>query len=129
MIEVLGAGRPFAEFVLSEPARCPNCAQTILENTLVRCEGEIGNAMAPVREYAPCWDETDVVLVDEEHLREAEAAVTGCEHCVEGGEMTFDYVLDAVTQRDPSVTEYVMCRPARCSKCRHEVTEKTFVVV
>ena len=129
LTEVLGAASPFSEYVLGESARCPNCSQPILETTLVRCEGELeGETPNAIRDFTPSWDDTNVVLVDEILLSEAEASLSGCEQCVENGEMTFDYILDSVTQCDPAVTEYVMCRPAKCPCCHHEVTEKTFIV-
>jgi hypothetical protein len=79
-------------------------------------------------EYEPCWEETNVVLVDETVLVEAQAHITGCEQCVPYAEITFDYILDAVTEHDPAVTEYVLCRAAKCPRCNEEVTEKTFVI-
>ena len=71
----------------------------------------------------------DVVLVDEGVLLEAQGYLDACEHCApNAAAMTFDYLLDAVTGSDPTLTEYLMWRPARCPRCRREVTEKTLVV-
>jgi len=129
LVEVLGANDPMTEYVLCAPAECPNCGKPIVENTLVRCEGERGDEAAPVvKEYEPIWEETNVVLVDDATLAEAQNFITGCEQCVPYAEMTFDYILDEVTKRDPAETEYVLCRPAKCPRCNHEVTEKTFII-
>jgi hypothetical protein len=129
LIEVLGAIGPTTEYMICAAAQCPNCSQPIAENTLVRCEGERTEEMAnALVEYEPCWEETNVVLVDEAVLSEAQAHITGCEQCVPYAEMTFDYILDAVTERDPASTEYVLRRPAKCPRCNEDVTEKTFVI-
>jgi hypothetical protein len=100
----------------------------MFENTWVRCQGDTEDcASEAVKEYVPNWEETNIVLVEESVIAEAEACISGCEHCVANTEETFDYILDMVTQCDPSVTEYLLCCPARCPRCGHEVTEKTFV--
>jgi hypothetical protein len=123
--EVLGATGPSSEYVVCVPARCPSCAQPIIENTLVRCEGDAPNAALY---FGQCWEENKVVLINETLLSEAQAFISGCEHCCDpSAEIAFDYILDALTECDPTITEYVMCRPAKCSRCHHEVTEKTLV--
>ena len=127
LIEVLVGPNPAAEYVMSEPAHCPNCSRPMFENTLVRCDGERDEQFDVIREYEPNWEETNVVLVDEHVIAEAEACLTGCEHCVANTETTFDYILDAVTEFDPTMTEYVLCTPAKCPRCGHAVTEKTFI--
>ena len=128
LVEVLGAANPMTEYVMSEPGRCPNCSRPMFENTLVRCEGERDDyPVETIKYYEPDWEETNVVLVDDMMVAEAEAFISGCEHCVANTETTFDYILDAVTEYDPTVTEYVLCEPAKCPRCGHEVTEKTFV--
>jgi hypothetical protein len=129
IIEVLGAAGPISEYVLCAPARCPNCAQPIVENTLVRCEGELEDDApnAPL-DFGRCWDENNnVVLINEAILSEAQASISGCEHCDASAGIAFDYILDAVTKCESTITEYVMCRAAKCPRCHHEVTEKTLV--
>jgi hypothetical protein len=128
LAETLGHSNMAIEYVMSEPAFCPNCSRPMFENTFVRCEGEQDDCrVEAIREYEPNWEETNVVLIDETLIAQAEACISGCEHCVANTETTFDYVLDAVTQLDPSFTEYVLCGPAKCPRCGHDVTEKTFV--
>jgi len=56
LIEVLAAGSAIAEYVLSAPARCPNCSQPILENTLVRCEGDGDDLVSVDLDFGRCWD-------------------------------------------------------------------------
>jgi len=127
MVEVLGAAGSATEFVLCGAAKCPNCAEPIVENTLVRCEGERDEDVAIMPDDL-CLDDTNVILIDEPLLAEAEAAITGCEHCVANAEMTFEYILDAITEHDPTTTEYVICRPAKCPRCAHEITEKSLII-
>jgi hypothetical protein len=130
LVEILGALSPQSEYVVCAPAFCPNCDQPIVESTLVRCEGEIGEATAaPMPDLTPCSDDVNVVLINEQLLCEVQTFISGCERCSATAQMTLDYILDAVTGHDPSVTEYVMCRPATCSRCKREVTEKTLVAV
>ncbi len=128
--EVLGASGPVTEYVLCAPARCPNCSEAITEGTLVRCDGERDeeNIAAVVRELEPSIEDTNVVLIDEPVLSEAQKFVAGCGQCFPGAEMTFDYILDEVTGCDPTATEYVLCHPAKCPRCAQEITEKTLVV-
>jgi hypothetical protein len=128
LLEVVGGAHPSTYYLMSEPAHCPACRRPMFENTLVLCEGESEQYPAEaIREFEPNWEETNVVLIDDVVIAEAQACISGCEHCVANTETTFDYVLDAVTKYDPAVTEYVLCGPAMCPRCGHEVTEKTFV--
>ena len=74
-------------------------------------------------------EEIDIALVDESLLALAEKWLSACERCAENAVVALDYVLDALTGSDPSRTEYVMCRPARCPFCLGEITEKTLVAL
>ena len=74
-------------------------------------------------------EEINIVLVDENIIQEAEEWLSACEHCADVSGLTLDYILDALTGSDPQVTEYMMCRPARCPFCASEVQEKTCVAV
>jgi hypothetical protein len=71
---------------------------------------------------------TNLAVVDEADVLEAQGYIYACEQCAENAVITFDYVLDGVTGCDPILTEYVMCRAARCPRCRSEVSPKTRVV-
>jgi len=79
--------------------------------------------------FEPCWEETEIVFIDEPTLLEAQAYTCGCEYCSDNLEITFDYVLDAVTECDPRGTEYLLCHPATCVSCGREISEKTFVAI
>lgn len=129
LIEDLGVSHPMSEFVMADSTLCPNCDSPILEDTLVRCEGEPSRVTHAVYPTSASMDDTEVVLVDEPLLAEAACWISGCQRCTKGAEMMFDYVLDAVTNSDDPNTEYVMCRPIHCPRCQREVTEKTFIVV
>ena len=78
--------------------------------------------------FSPRIEDIDVVLVEEALLLEAQEYLSACEHCVENAALPFDYLLDAVTGCDPTITDYVMCRPAKCPACFRQITEKTLVV-
>jgi len=56
LTEVVGPGRTITEYVLCTPARCPNCSQPIVENTLVRCEGGGDDASDASLDFGRCWD-------------------------------------------------------------------------
>lgn len=130
LIEVLGVSHPMSEFVMADPAVCPNCDSPIFEDTLVRCEGEPRRQIAVSYPATPFLDDdTNVVLVNESLLAEAAAWISGCQCCTKGAEMTFDYILDAIMDSEDPNTEYVMCRPVHCPRCQGEVTEKTCIVV
>ena len=73
--------------------------------------------------------EVDIVLIDEDVLAEVEQWVAGCQQCTDNAATALDYVLDAVTGCDPTVTTYLMRRPVRCQTCSGWVTEKTLVTV
>jgi hypothetical protein len=127
--ELLSPVNPVTEYILCAPARCPSCAERIIEGTLVRCVGEDADDVEIIdREFDPTLEDADVVLVDERVLREAQGFVAGCGQCIPSAEMTFDYILDEVTGCDPTSTEYVLCHPAKCPRCAREITEKTLVV-
>jgi len=74
-------------------------------------------------------EETNIVLVDEPSLYEAQHWVSACRACSPDAGISFDYILDAITGCDPSVTEYVLCRPATCPACGGLIAEKTLVLV
>jgi hypothetical protein len=75
-------------------------------------------------------EETNIVLVDETLLAEAEGWIESCEQCSESSESaeySFDQILDSVTGCDPAQTDYLMYRVARCPRCYSDITEKTLV--
>jgi len=110
------------ELFLSCPAECPRCGSSIVEKTLVRVGTQPGC-------LEPNPEDTDVVFIDQPTLLEAQMFISGCEYCEpERAEISFDQVLDGITGCDPTVTEYVICHPARCSHCNHDVMEKTLVL-
>ena len=68
-----------------------------------------------------------VVLLDSATVREAESLIDSCEQCNPKAEIPFDWILDRVTGRDPSVTDYILKTPAHCPNCRRLVKEKTLI--
>ena len=74
-------------------------------------------------------EETNIFLVDEFFLREAMDWVSACENCETAATHSFDYILDATTGSDPTMTEYILCRPAICPQCSGHITEKTRIKI
>ena len=76
----------------------------------------------------PSPEERFITLVNVAVLRKAEKLIKSCEYCnPEGAEIPFDSLLDRVTASDPSVTDYVLERPAMCPFCCRKVLERTLV--
>jgi hypothetical protein len=111
--------------VLCSPTECPRCASPIVEGTLLDCDG---SALEDYKFFDIDIEEQDIVLIDEPALLEAQNFIGACERCSEIAELPFDQVLDALTGCDPTVTEYLLCRPAKCGSCEHDVLEKTLIV-
>ena len=78
--------------------------------------------------YEPALTEIEIVLVDEEVLLKAQSMIVSCESCADDADITLDYLLDEITGCEPTRTEYLLHRPARCPYCFHAVTEKTLIV-
>jgi hypothetical protein len=114
------------DYILCEPAKCGKCGAAIIESTLVVLKPADSDG-PPLLYFDVPIEETNIVLVDEDLLSEAEEWIGFCEHCNEECEHSFDQILDALTECDPTNTDYLMCREARCSRCHNPVTEKTLV--
>jgi len=74
-------------------------------------------------------EEIEVVLVNEAIVERAEEWIAGCQLCCENTPHVLDYLLDALMGCDPTVTEYIMYRPARCPFCTSSITEKMLISV
>jgi hypothetical protein len=125
--EITGRGGT-TEYVLCEAAKCPACARRVVETTRVSFDGERGRAQDKSDFFDPPLEETIIVLVDENTLEAAQAMIVGCQCCSSRAEVSFDSILDELTGCDPKVTEYVLCKPARCPLCRRQITERTLVL-
>ena len=42
-------------------------------------------------------------------------------------EISFEVILDTLTDNDPAVTDYIMREPAKCPTCKRAILENTFV--
>jgi len=127
LYEVLG-NTGSTEYFLAVPTECPRCSAQIFEKTLIDFYGKAKAALDQVQYFDSRDEDQDVVFVDEPTLIEAQGFISACEHCSDRAEIAFDQLLDAVTGCDPTITEYVICHAARCSRCSHSVMEKTLVV-
>jgi hypothetical protein len=78
--------------------------------------------------FDPAWEDTSIVLIDLEVLRQAEDQVLSCESCLpKSAQVPFDWLLDWLTNSDSSITDYLLPRPAVCPRCKAEILEKTLV--
>lgn len=69
--------------------------------------------------FDPPMESTNVVLIDEELIRRAEARIQNCEFCHrDTADIPLDWVFDQLTNCDPSNTDYVLSRPAGMSNVR-----------
>jgi len=118
------------EAALPEPARCPVCFSIVEETTLVAFRSDVDFVESPTDAdyYDPPLEEMTVRLVGENLRAAAQSMISGCDQCCDCPEITFDCILDELTGCDPKSTEYILCRPARCPRCRRDVTERTIVL-
>jgi hypothetical protein len=114
------------DYILCEPAKCGRCGASVIESTLVVLK-PVDTDDPPLLYFDVPIEETNVVLVHEDLLTEAEEWIACCENCHEQCEHSFDQILDALTECDPTKTEYLICRAAKCPQCHNSVTEKTLV--
>jgi len=77
--------------------------------------------------FHPAPEQLQVVLIAIDPIGRLQTMIESCEHCDSSAEIPFDRVLDGVTGREPSVTDYILESPAQCPVCRSKVTEKTLV--
>jgi hypothetical protein len=77
-----------------------------------------------------CWrDQAELVTVDFTIAKKAAQRIESCEHChPNDAEIPFDWLLAEVTGKRESY-EFMLSEPARCPHCKHEITEKTLIVV
>jgi hypothetical protein len=125
--EVLDRSSGATNYFIDERATCPSCARPIIQSTFVDFVAA-SDLDSQETAFNPPFEETNIVLVNESQLREAQACIIACESCSDGAEISFDYLLDAVSGCDPSTTEYLMPHPVHCPRCFRKVTEKTLVV-
>ena len=79
--------------------------------------------------FDPPIEQREFVFVNHEIAAKAVFQVGACEGCnPPESEIPFDRILDSVTGRDPSVTDYILEAPVRCPYCRLEIREKTLVM-
>lgn len=72
-------------------------------------------------------DRIDLIVVSVDNLCAAQSLIDGCEACSEEAEIPFDWILDRVTGRKGSTTDYFLIEPAACPRCKGAITEKTLV--
>jgi hypothetical protein len=69
----------------------------------------------------------NIVALSAATIRRAQEAISSCEACNNDAELPFDWILDEVTGRDGSSTDYFLTEPAKCPRCGGSVIEKTLV--
>jgi len=76
----------------------------------------------------PTWEETRIVLIDESLILRAQREILSCEECNPSeAETPFVSILDEITGCDPTVTDYVLAKPAKCPRCFREIKEKSLI--
>ena len=115
---------------LSEPVKCPSCSNIVSEETLVAFRNAMDSSEGSVGAdyFDPPLEDMMIHLVGENLRAAAQSMISGCDHCCDCPEITFECILDELTGCDPKSTEYILCRPARCPRCRRDVTERTIVL-
>jgi hypothetical protein len=74
-------------------------------------------------------DQIRVIAVGGTALRQGQELIVGCEFChPDDAEIPFDWILDKVTGRRGSTTDYILTELALCPNCKCELIEKTLVV-
>jgi hypothetical protein len=122
--DVMGRTDRLTNYIVCEPANCTRCGAAIVETTLVHPE----DPAAATIDFDVPTELTDIRLIDEALLRDAEGWVVSCENCsLQTAEYSFDQILDSLTGSDPTKTEYVLCREAICPRCHNGIKERTLV--
>ena len=69
----------------------------------------------------------ELITVDAETIRQAEARVNSCEHChPDDAEIPFDWILAEITGKHGRY-DFILTESARCPNCNKVITEKTLV--
>ena len=68
-----------------------------------------------------------IVVLGASTILRAQDSISSCESCNTEAELPFDWILDEVTGRDGSNTDYFLTEPARCPRCGSNIIEKTLV--
>ena len=75
-----------------------------------------------------CTQAHAVLTARSSRLRKAERLIESCEHRnEEDAQIPFGNILDRVTGSDPTVTDYILEEPAKCTNCGRQILEKTLV--
>ena len=69
----------------------------------------------------------ELVSVGEASALKAQSRVSACQSCSASVSQPFSSVLVEVLGRGTTLTEYLLCAPARCPNCNHPVYENTLV--
>ena len=77
--------------------------------------------------FDPSPEKIDIILIDQAFLFRAQPRILSCEACNPDAEIPFDWILDQLTGRSGSTTDYVLQLPATCLQCGGEICEKTLV--
>src|SRR5262245_23154690 len=77
--------------------------------------------------FDPPIVQVTIVLIGKTTIAHLERKIAACEACNSEAEIPLDWILDKITGRQGSTTDYVLETPAHCQRCGCEVTEKTGV--
>jgi hypothetical protein len=80
--------------------------------------------------FDPPADELQLIVVGGATVVSALLMILSCELChPDEAHIPCDWFLDTVTGRRGATTDYILIEPARCPTCKHEMNEKTLVVL
>jgi hypothetical protein len=69
----------------------------------------------------------NLIAISKTTAREAEIQILGCESCSEDAEIPLSWILDQITGRSGSRTDYVLGEALRCPRCAAPITEGTLI--
>jgi hypothetical protein len=67
------------------------------------------------------------IAVSKATAREAQLQILGCESCSQRAEIPLSWILDRITGRPGSQTDYVLGEALQCPQCAAPVTEETLI--
>jgi hypothetical protein len=68
-----------------------------------------------------------LIAISDATAREVQVHILGCESCTEEARIPLCGLLDRVTGRTGSSTDYVLSEPLRCPWCAARITEETLI--
>ena len=68
-----------------------------------------------------------LIAVSKATALQVQCQILGCEHCTDSAELPLCWLLDDVTGKDGSTTDYLLSEPLQCPRCTAAIHEETLV--